>query len=233
MKKLLFILICFFMTNVQAMFIGVQDQSNQNRFLGSDIKTCSSSGKKSYGCGNDNVSSLLHINLLSFQNYGKQFYMFNDFVASFNAQSQSKEYDVTALRYSESQAHVKSKKDFPASGIYMIVLGSSDYLKKIIAPTKICLAGESLMMAQLKYNDGTLIYSWSQDAICMGPQDSFLLQISSDIDNTIPRSVDNVQEKTTTDAQGIDWMKDPGPSLIYEKATKSPRKIRLIKSGSR
>jgi hypothetical protein len=58
------------------------------------------------------------------------------------------------------------------------------------------------------------------------------LQISSDIDNTVPASADNSKEVPAADAQGIDWMKNLGPNSTYTKASGSPRKIRLIKSGS-
>jgi len=215
--------------DVQAMLVSIVDQTNQNRFLGEDYHTCDISGRDSYACGNGAVSGLLHINFLSLQNYGKQFYMFNDFVSAFQAQSQAEEYDTTALRYSATQVEDKLKKDFPAAGIYMIVIGTSDYLKKIIAPFKICPAGQSPIMAQLKYNDGNLVYSWSQDALCLSPNDSFALQITSEADATIPHSVDGTPVESNSDAQGIDWMKDSGPSSVYNKATKSPRKIRLIK----
>ena len=224
--------LCLQATGAQAMLVSVQDDSSQNRFLGSGFSSCATSGKDSYTCGNDTVAGLLHLDLLSLKNYGKQFYFFNDFVYWINAQSQSAEYDTIALKYSETETEAKIKKDFPAQGIYMIALGSSDYSKKTIAPAKICPSGQLPIMAQLKYNDGNLIYAWSQDAICVGPQDTFSLQISSAIDNTIPRSADGTQEESKADAQGIDWMKNLGPSSIYDKATKSPRKIRLIKSGS-
>ena len=214
------------------MLIGVNDESSQNRFLGQDIHSCATSGKDSYGCGNGSVSGLLHLNLLSAEHYGKQFYMFNDFIFWINAQSQSEEYDSVALKYSDDQTQAKIKKDFPAQGIYMIELGSSDYLKKIIAPQKICPSGQQPIMAQLKYNDGNLIYAWSQDVICATEHDSFSLQISSALDNTIPKSTDGAQEESKTDAQGIDWMKNIGPNSTYQNATKSPRKIRLIKKGS-
>ena len=214
------------------MLTNINDESSQNRFLGQDIHSCGTSGIDSYNCGNSSVSGVLHLNLLSAENYGKQFYIFNDFIFWINAQSQAEEYDTVALKYSDDQAQAKIKKDFPAQGIYMIELGSSDYLKKIIAPQKICPAGQSPIMAQLKYNDGSLIYAWSQDIICATPQDSFSLQISSALDTTIPKSTDGVQEESKTDAQGIDWMKNLGPNSTYQNATKSPRKIRLIKSGS-
>ena len=130
------------------------------------------------------------------------------------------------------QASQEPSKYFSGSGIFTIVIGTSPYLQQIINPQKACPAGKNFLGVQLKYNDGNLIYAWSQDAICVGPQDTFSLQISSAIDNTIPRSADGTQEESKADAQGIDWMKNLGPSSIYDKATKSPRKIRLIKSGS-
>ena len=233
MKRLILMFLCFQNIDMQAMLVGVNDESSQNRFLGQDFHSCATSGKESYSCGNSTVSGVLHLNLLSAENYGKQFYIFNDFVYWINVQSQSEEYDTVALKYSPTEVEAKIKKDFPAQGIYMIVFGTSDYLKKTIAPLKICPAGQSPIMAQLKYNDGNLIYAWSQDAICVSPHDSFTLQISSTRDNTVPKSVDGAKEESRTDVQGIDWMKNLGPSSTYDKATESPRKIRLIKNGSK
>lgn len=231
MKILLLIFMCLQAINLQAMLVSVNDETSQNRFLGLDFKSCSTSGQESYKCGNDSVSGLLHINFVSDANRGKQFYLFNDFIYWINAQSQAEEYNTVALRYSEDQSEAKIKKDFPVPGTYMIVIGSSDYLKKIIAPMKPCPAGQFPIMAQLKYDDGNLIYAWSQDMICASANDSFSLQISSALDNTISRSSDGAEHQSKADAQGIDWMKSPGPSSVYEQATKSPRKIRLIKKS--
>ena len=229
MKKLLFIMMFLYSIAAQAQFIGVNDSSSQNRFLGLDVKSCTN---KDYSCGNDTVSGLLNIDFFSPSMFGKQLYLFNDFIYWIGAQYDAEEYNQTALRYSGSQLEAKMNKDFPAPGTYMIVLGTSLYLKKIIAPTMTCPSGQWPLMAQLKYNDGNLIYAWSQDAICLAPHTSFSLQISSDIDNTVPASADNSKEVPAADAQGIDWMKNLGPNSTYAKASGSPRKIRLIKSGS-
>jgi len=231
MKKFLFIVFSLSFVAVNALFVQVKDGSSQNRFLGVDVKMCGASGKEPYNCGNEAVSNLLNLNLLDSFMHGKQVYLFNDFITWIGEQSQAEEYDEVALKYSESATDAKIAKDFPAPGTYMIVLGSSSYLKEIIAPTKMCPEGESLVMAQLKYNNGNLIYAWSQDAICAKPQDSFSLQISTELDTTIPESSDNDKPKSAPDGQGVDWMKDLGPNSIYQKASKSPRKVRLIKSG--
>lgn len=231
MKKFLFIVFSLSFVAVNALFVEVKDSSSQNRFLGVDVKMCATSGKEPYDCGNSAVSNVLNLNLLEPLMHGKQVYLFNDFITWIGEQSQAEEYDETALKYSESATDAKIAKAFPAPGTYMIVLGSSSYLKKTIAPTKICPEGESLVMAQLKYNNGNLIYAWSQDAICAKPQDSFSLQISTELDNTIPESADDDKPKSAKDTQGIDWMNDLGPNSIYQKASKSPRKVRLIKSG--
>jgi len=217
--------------NAQGLFIEVNDHSSQNNFLGSDVKSCSASGSESYDCGNSNISNKLNLNLLAPVMYGKQIYLFNDFITWIGKQSTAENYDQTALKYSESQTEAKIKKAFPAPGTYMIVIGTSSYLKETIAPTKICPERESLVMAQLKYNNGNLIYAWSQDAICANQQDSFSLQISSELDDTIPASSDTDKEKSVIGAKGIDWMKNLGPNSIYQQATKSPRKIRLVIKG--
>lgn len=229
MKKLLLVLIFLQSINLQAIFVEIQDSSQQNRFLGADITSCSTSG---YGCGNDTISSILNVDFFSPKMYGKQLYIFNDFVYWIGDQYKGEEYTQTVLRFSGSQLDDKIKKDYPAPGTYMIVLGTTDYLKTIIAPTKTCPPGQWLMMAQLKYNNGNMIYTWSQDAICLAPHDQFIVQVSSDVDTTMTVSSGTTKKIPTVDPKGINWMKDPGPDAIYLQAKNAPRKIRLIKKGS-
>ena len=219
-------------TAIQATFIGVKDDSSQNRFLGVGVNSCKSAGSLSYDCGNGSVSDVLNINFFSPQMYGKQLYIFNDFIYWIGEVNKAEVYDSDALKYSGSQLDDKIKKDFPAQGTYMIVIGSSKYMQKTISQVKTCPDGQSPMMAQLKYNDGNAIYAWSQDAICITPQDSFSLQISPDTDNTVQASPDNSKDIPAVDAQGIDWMKSAGPNSTYGRASGSPRKIRLVKNGS-
>lgn len=230
MKKIVIMLILFTQSFlVQAIFMGVNESTSQNSFLGQGVNSCSS---KNYNCFNETISGILNVDFFSPQNYGKQLYIFNDFIYWVGAQNQAEEYAQTVQRFSGSALKNKMDNDFPVPGTYMIVLGTSDYLKKIIAPTKTCPSGQWLMMAQLKYNNGKMVYAWSQDSVCLAPKDSFSLQISSDADNTIPVSSNVTTAVPTPDAQGIDWMKDTGPdSVMYAKASKSPRKIRIVKSS--
>ncbi|WP_162801785.1 hypothetical protein [Candidatus Chromulinivorax destructor] len=230
MKKIVIMLIMFIQSFlVQAIFIGINESTSQNSFLGQTVNACSN---KNYNCSNETISGILNVDFFSPQNYGKQLYIFNDFIYWVGAQNKAEEYAHTVQRFSGSALDKKMDDDFPVPGTYMIVLGTSDYLKKIIAPTKTCPSGQWLMMAQLKYNNGKMIYAWSQDSICLAPKDSFSLQISSDADNTIPFSSNVTTPPAAPDAQGIDWMKDTGPdAAMYNKASKSARKIRLVKSS--
>lgn len=231
MKKLLWVLVFLQVGVLQAIFIGIKDDSSQNRFLGQHVKSCKVSGKNSYDCGNGNITGVLNIDFFDKKNFGKQFYLFNDFIYWINDQAKAQEYDEVALRYTGSKLIDKINKDYPAQGTYMIVLGTSQYLQHIVAPAITCPSGEWMITAQLKYNDGKMIYAWSQDSICLKPHDKFSLEINSDLDTTIPPSSDNAQAAQAVDGQGIDWMKDLGPNSTYQKASGSPRTIRLIKNS--
>ena len=237
--------------------IKIKDSSIKNRFLVKGAPYCSIQGNSAsfasvsvgsvgvkgntgtmgsmnyqdaYGCGNDTVSSLLNINFISDEFYGQQFYMFNNFGYWIGQRAKMLDYDSQSLKYSGNALTKKINSQFPATGAYMIVIGTTPYLKSIIAPDVTCPTGEGLVCAQLKYDDGSQIFSWSQDAICLKETDSFTLEISSDQDNRIPPSKDDPDlTPDTTDDDGIDWMKDPGPSKVYKTANSCPRKIRMIK----
>jgi len=219
---------------IQAQFVDFVDKTTKNRFLGLDMSICKITTNKSdkhyqkaYDCGNGSISQLLNVNFLSPSVFGQQFYMYNDFIywIGKNLQSGNK----------KAIANSDPENNFSGSGVFMIVLGTSSYLNELVTPqaplggvAKNCPAGQNLVIAQLKYNDGSSIATWSQDAICCDPTDKFRLEVSSTEDNTV--ASDKLVD--TTDVQGIDWMKDPGPSAAYKKADGSPRKIRLIKQVS-
>lgn len=231
MKKLWFFLGFLNFFGIQAQFVDFVDKTGKNRFLGLDMsicKTTTNSSKKNYqkgyDCGNGSISELLNVNFLSPSVFGQQFYIYNNFMYWIGKN----------LKSGNKNAIVNSdpENNFSGSGVFMIVLGTSSYLNEIIADElalggipKTCPVGQSLVIAQLKYNDGTSIATWSQDAICCTSTDKFSLEVSSGQDNTVAQgsSVD------ATDVQGVDWMKDSGPSAAYKKASSSPRKIRLIK----
>ena len=223
MKKLILFLflVC---ANVQAQFIEFKESGiSKNTFLGAlfgpngglvrnmckttDVNT-KGHPQDAYDCGNKNISGLLNMNFLSPGALGQQFYIFNDFMYWMGKNLASNKADQEPDKY------------FSGSGVFVIVLGTSPYLKQVVASEKICPEGKTLMVAQLKYNDGHSIVSWSQDSICLAPTDTFKIEVSNNQDNTVP--------KIAKSADGIDWMKDGGPTENYNQATTSPRQVRLI-----
>jgi hypothetical protein len=225
----LFVSIIFFDAYIQAQFVGLTDNTSKNRFLGLDMSMCktttensSKNYQKSYDCGNSTISSLLNLNFLSPQLLGKQFYIFNNFMYWMSKDDPTGKQAMLAQQDPESY--------FSGSGVFMIVLGTSSYLKQIIAPTQTCPEGKTLLMIQLKYNDGNSITTWSQDSICLAPTDSFQIQVTHDADNTVA----SFAGVTPPNAQGIDWMKDTGPATgAYGQAGTSPRKVRLVLKNSK
>jgi len=202
---------------LSAQFIELHETATRNKFLGLDMSTCKTTTnnsknhyQKGYDCGNVSVSELLNVNFLDSEFFGRQFYIFNDFMYWIGKNKAPEK----ALQQPDTY--------FSGAGVFMIVIGTSSYLKKIVAPQKKCPQGQYLVCGQLKYNDGSSIACWSQDAICLAPSDKFVIQISSEQDST-------VKKESSVDAQGIDWMKDPAPTANYKEATTSPRKIRLVR----
>lgn len=227
MKKILWFLLSMNVLFVQAQFVEFIDKSSKNRFLGLDmpmctIKTTGSGNKyqKSYDCGNNSVSNLLNLNLLDASVFGQQFYIYNNFMYWMGKNLKSNN---NALSNPQPELH------FSGSGVFMIVISTSPYLQNIVAPKLICPAGQKIIMAQLKYNDGNTINVWSQDAICCSPTDTFSIIISSDQDNTVKPAKSG---EISIDNQDTDWMKDLGPYQNYKQADSSPRKIRLVKNSS-
>ena len=222
MKKILIVMIAIMSFKVQAQFVDFKDSSSKNKFLGLDLSMCktqtdttSKNYQKGYDCGNSSVSEYLNLNFLSPQVLGQQFYLYNNFMYWVGNNNQSSKQATLAMQQPDQY--------FSGAGVFMIVIGTSPYLQKMVAPQKTCPAGKTLLVAQLKYNDGNSIVCWSQDSICLAPTDKFAIQISSDQDNTVP-----AKSSESSDAQGINWMHDPGPAANYEQAKGSPRKIRLI-----
>jgi len=212
--------------SLQASLWKFNDSSLENRFLGLGIKVCATVGvgdQKSYDAGNDTISSLLNLNFLDPSLLGQQFYIFNDFMNWLDKKNQTQKTD---------------GQEISSSGVYMIVIGTSDYLKQMVAPKITCPSGQQVVYAQLKFIDpGKSVEVWSQDSICLAPTDRFSLKISSDQDSTsIPSSDANNEDAANlnmqADVQGITWMKDAGQGYSYGIATKSPRTIRLIKEDN-
>ena len=184
--------------------------------------------QKSYDCGNKSVSSLLNLNFLSPEMINRQFYFFNDFIYWLGNHSPGGRWngkDAAADR-KEALAATNPDKFFSGKGVFMIVLGTSPYLNEVVAPDKTCPAGQTLMIAQLKYNNGHSIANWSQDTICLAPTSTFKIDVSKDQDNTVPFA--GQSQDPADDPDGIDWMKDPGPTENYTAAGSSPRKIRFV-----
>lgn len=223
----LMVMIAWYSCNLQAQFVDFMDNSSKNSFLGLDMSMCKTETnhskknyQKGYDCGNSSVSSLLNLNFLSPELLGQQLYFFNNFTYWLNQNQSLKK---IALADAQPDAY------FSGSGIFMIVLGTSSYLQQLVAPQKTCPAGQTLLVAQLKYNNGTSIACWSQDSICLAPTDTFAIKVTKDADNTVPAGT----PKIAADKQGgVDWMRDSGPTGNYAQAGSSPRKIRLVFKNS-
>lgn len=235
MKKEILILLVLSGFTIRAQLLDFTDNSTQNSFLGLNMSMCSTKGQQdqgTYDCGNDTITQFLNLNILNPELLGKQFYIYNNFMywmsnryamGNWNGKDSAAEQQAS-LAASQPGAY------FSGSGVFMIVLGTTPYLQQIVTPKKTCSAGQTLVVAQLKYNDGTSISCWSQDSMCMAPTDSFSIAITKDQDNTVPAKSTVVA--TTPDAQSINWMQDAGPSANYSQAGSSPRQIRLVSRGS-
>ncbi len=236
------VLIALLLTSLcaQAQFVDFRENVSKNKFLGLDISMCSPSGHgtfTAYQCGNDNISGLLNVNFLSPELLGQQFYLYNNFMYWMTGHDGMGQWNgaEAALAKKEAKARSNPGEKFSGSGVFMIVLGTSSYLQQIVAPEKTCLEGQTLLAAQLKYNDGNSLMTWSQDAICLSQNDTFEIEVSKGQDDTVPPADAGAQQAKVTDVdmQSVDWMKDNGPANNYALADSSPRKIRLIhkKSG--
>ena len=236
MKKLLFLIfVCSFSLNAQFVDFTESSGIKKNKFLGLDMSMCKvttdnskTNYQKAYDCGNGSVSTLLNVNLLSPGSLGQDFYIFNNFMYWLSGLNMMGAWNGKDAAAAKQAALADQNPDayFSGSGVFMIVVGSSSYLQQIVAPTVVCPAGQTLLCAQLKYNDGHSIVNWSQDSICLAPTDTFTIQVSDDQDNSVSAT------QNLTDAQGINWMKDAGPSANYAQAGGSPRKVRFVKSST-
>ena len=232
MKKIcVFAMLIGFFT-VHSQFVGFGEKVSKNKFLGLGMSTCSpetnhaqNSYQKGYDCGNDTISQLLNINFLSPEFLGQQFYIFNDFMYWMSPHNNMGKWNGKDAKYAKKQADIAAQPDqLFGNGVFMIVMGTSTYLQQIVAPNKICPEGQELLVAQLKYNNGNSLNTWSQDSICLALADSFTLQISSDADNLLQV----IDQNMTQDQKNIDWMKDNGPTENYQQAGDSPRKIKFM-----
>ncbi len=219
MKKILIGLMMLSYWYAQGQCVGFTDGSSNNHFLALDMPSCSVQGdsssknyQKPYDCGNDSVASVLHVNFLSPEFMGKQLYVFNNFMY-WLAQNQSSQQAI--------KAQEDSQNNFSGSGVFMMIIGTSAYLRTIFLPKKSCPDGQTLVMAQLKYNDGHTLVTWSQDAICCASTDNFTIAVTSDQDTAWMAESKRLNGNNK-------WMQDPGPSANYSKAHGAPRKVRLV-----
>ena len=224
--------------SLQAQFIDFKDTTRKNRFLGLDISSCSTSGggsMQSYECGNDTVSAAMNVNFLSPELLGQQLYIYNNFMYWMTSHNGMGKWDGSEAADAKraAKATANPDKNFSGSGVFMIIIGTSSYLQQMVAPDKTCPDGQTLLAAQLKYNDGNSLTSWSQDAICVAPTETFQIKISPVQDDTVPPADAAAKQAKVADVddQSIDWMKDNGPAGNYALADTSPRQIRLISKG--
>lgn len=109
----------------------------------------------------------------------------------------------------------------PAQGVFMIVFLSGqlavDYavINNFTLPQSVvsadkqsyCSDQNELMMAVLKFNDGTQMYTWACDAVCLAQGAQFSLQISPQADSSVSASL---------------------RGSAYGQATQSPRSLRIV-----
>jgi hypothetical protein len=240
MKQNKMLIVFLLMTfSLQAQFVDFTETTSKNRFLGLDMNSCSTSGGgsiNSYECGNDTISELLNVNFLSPELLGQQFYIYNNFMYWMTGHDGMGQWDGSEKADAKraAQARANPDKNFSGTGVFMIIVGTSSYLQQMVAPDKKCPDGQILLAAQLKYNDGNSLTSWSQDAICLLPNEMFEIAISQQQDNTVPPADAAAKPNKVADVddQSIDWMKDNGPADNYALADSSPRKVRLYSKGS-
>ena len=233
MKIVILLSLMLYSSFGQAQFIGFKENVSKDRFLSLGITSCSTKTKdtkknyqKAYMCGNDTISQLLNLNFLSPQFLGHQFYVFNDFMywmSSHNSMGRWNGKDAQQAAH-EQKAAAQPDQIF-GPGAFMIVLGTSSYLHKIADQGLICPEGQTLLVAQLKYNNGNSLHCWSQDMLCIAPTNNFEIQVTSDIDTAFVSNQKNISSGNLD----IDWMQDPGPAENYQQAKDSPRRVRLIK----
>jgi hypothetical protein len=235
MKRILIFIMVACYCRLQGQFVDFKENVSRDKFLGLGMSACSTetnhsknSYQKGYDCGNGSVSQLLNVNLLTPENIGDQFYIFNNFMYWMSPHNSMGKWNGKDARYAQKQAQATAQPDkFFGAGVFMIVLGTSSYLKRIAGQSTTCSNGKTLLVAQLKYNNGNSLHTWSQDAICLAPTDDFEIRISSDVDSRMM-----AQAQSKIDNQDIDWMQDAGPAANYQQAGSSPRKIRLVLKSS-
>ncbi len=239
MRIIGFLFIIFTSLSVQAQFVDFRENVNKNKFLGLDIKMCATSSHgsfDSYQCGNKSVSDLLNTNFLSPESLGQQFYIYNNFMYWMTGHDGMGQWNGADAKIAKKEAKAKANpgEKFSGSGVFMIAIGTSSYLQQIVAPEKTCPEGQTLLAAQLKYNDGNSLATWSQDSICLAQNDTFEIEVSKGQDDTVLPSDAAKKQAYIADAdmQEMDWMKDDGPSPNYALADNSPRKLRLIHKSS-
>ncbi len=230
MKKLV-LLFFLSMQSLCGQFVQLQDDSDENRFLGPHRGVCATTDinkkngyLKAYDCDNGSVSNFLNFNLLDSELLGQQFYIFNNFMYWLG-----KNKDDDRIK----KAIKDPNKYFSGNGVFMIQLGTSPYLYEMVKQAnnmsdnefeKICPEDTTLIVAQLKYNNGTSIATWSQDYACYKSVDTFALQVSSEKDSL---KLDR-DDKQDVSGNYVDWLLDSLVIPVYEQASKSPRKIRFV-----
>ncbi len=235
MKIVILLSLMLYSSFGQAQFIGFKENVSKDSFLGLGITSCSTTThdtkknyQKAYVCGNDTISQLLHLNFLSSQFLGQQFYIFNDFMYWMSSRNQMGQWNGKDAQQAAHEQKAAAQPDqIFGPGAFMIVLGTSSYLQTIADQAQVCPEGQTLLVAQLKYNNGDSLHCWSQDMLCVAPTDSFEIQVTSDIDTAFVGHQKNISSGNLD----IDWMQDPGPAANYQQAKDSPRRVRLIKQA--
>jgi len=127
--------------------------------------------------------------------------------------------------------------DYPAVGVYQLELSTSSSVQEAVLPDLEPVEGAIKLVARLRYNGGASnsqddtqnIYLWSQHAIYLKPTDYFRIVISNDEDDTAIASELTSTDFTSSTLAAYFQYDDhtTADCPAYEKATKSPRKVRL------
>jgi len=223
--NIILVLLLFFYS-LEASLIEFHDATSRNRFMMKSYSMCKTTTNKSkkhyqkgYDCGgNHSIATFLNFNFLDPVFLGQQFYIFNDFMTYLAKQS----------RQQVAKALAAPDKFFAGAGVFMIQIGTSAYLYDIAGVSGVCPEGQIMLVALLKCNDGNRITIWSQDSICLSPEDTFKITVNSDADSFVTQA-----KKSDKKKDNKEWMRDPiVPSAVYSQADDgTPRKVKFTKIG--
>jgi len=146
--------------------------------------------------------------------------------------------DAYAASVGDASDGSTNPENYPAVGVYQIELATCPSIQATVLPEIQPEEGQIKLVARLRYSGGKTysqdtnrdIYLWSQDAICLRPEEKFRIVVSSDQDDTATTAALNLATESTQSVlqnyfNYTNSTIDECPA--YFNATTSPRKIRL------